>query len=187
MKERAGFKGSGLVPYDPEVIISNLNIRLRTPTPPAPETLPWKLGTPSNAQELSSQNVFIKERIARHQDSSPTSINEAVNSFLKGARKMAHKLVLTEAEIKALRTANELLSKRRKRKKRLLKDTESLTVQEGLDIIAHIAINAQWRVEMRGSCSKRQRVEKGPRRCGRCREPGHRIETCPMDPPDTVE
>ena len=33
---RGGFRGSGLVPLDPESVLSKLDIKLRTPTPPAP-------------------------------------------------------------------------------------------------------------------------------------------------------
>ena len=32
---QGGFTGAGLVPYDPERVISNLDIRIGTPTPPA--------------------------------------------------------------------------------------------------------------------------------------------------------
>ena len=31
---RAGFRGAGLVPFDPDAVLSKLNIQLRTPTPP---------------------------------------------------------------------------------------------------------------------------------------------------------
>jgi hypothetical protein len=36
---RVGFRGAGLVPHDPEVVLLKLNIQLRTPTPPAPGTV----------------------------------------------------------------------------------------------------------------------------------------------------
>ena len=36
---QAGFRGAGLVPYDPEVVISKLDIKLRTPTPTGPPLL----------------------------------------------------------------------------------------------------------------------------------------------------
>jgi len=32
---QGGFAGAGFVPYDPERVISKLDIRIRTPTPPA--------------------------------------------------------------------------------------------------------------------------------------------------------
>jgi hypothetical protein len=31
---QAGFRGAGLVPFDPQAVISKLDVRLRTPTPP---------------------------------------------------------------------------------------------------------------------------------------------------------
>jgi hypothetical protein len=36
---RAGFQGAGLVPYNPEAVLSKLNVRLRTPTPPQPDNV----------------------------------------------------------------------------------------------------------------------------------------------------
>jgi hypothetical protein len=36
---RAGFRGAGLAPYDPEVVLSKLNVQLRTLTPPVLGTI----------------------------------------------------------------------------------------------------------------------------------------------------
>jgi hypothetical protein len=33
---KGGFRGAGLVPFDPEAVISKLDIKLRTPTPTGP-------------------------------------------------------------------------------------------------------------------------------------------------------
>jgi len=41
---QGGFAGAGLIPYDPERVIFKLDIRIRTPTPPALSlriVLPW--------------------------------------------------------------------------------------------------------------------------------------------------
>jgi hypothetical protein len=35
-----GFQGARLVPHDLEVVLLKLNVKLRTPTPPAAEDLP---------------------------------------------------------------------------------------------------------------------------------------------------
>ena len=46
---KSSFRGAGLVPWDPEVVISKLDIRLRTLTPPrTPDGLPqpWVSQTP---------------------------------------------------------------------------------------------------------------------------------------------
>jgi hypothetical protein len=48
-----GFRGAGLIPFDPEVVLSRLDIQLRTPTPPPTEPAIWQSQTPSNALEIS--------------------------------------------------------------------------------------------------------------------------------------
>jgi hypothetical protein len=55
----AGFRGAGLVPYDPEAVLSKLDVRLRTPTPPAPGTVAWEAQTPRHSPQ---QAIWI-ERI----------------------------------------------------------------------------------------------------------------------------
>jgi len=105
---KGGFRGVGLVPFDTEVVISKLDIQLKTLTPPPSNNTPWEPKTPSNTLELAAQNQLIKEKIAHHQDSSPTAINEAVDQFLKGAHIMAHRLAILETENTTLRQANKL-------------------------------------------------------------------------------
>jgi len=58
-----GFRGAGLVPHDLEVVISKLDVKLRTPSPPAIEDLPWLSQTLSNTLELGSQSTLVKQRI----------------------------------------------------------------------------------------------------------------------------
>ena len=110
-----------------------LDLKLKTPTPlnSRPSTAqPWVSQTPNNPTEASSQSTFIKNRIARHQNSSPTSIYEAVDQFTKGASKIIHQLALLKAENQTLRQANEILSKRRRAKKTRLQQGGSLSQQE---------------------------------------------------------
>ena len=81
---QGGFRGAGLVPFDPEKVISQLDIKLRTPTrtgPPPAQSDSWVFKTPENANEASLQTTHIKNRIARHQDSSPTSVFGALDQI----------------------------------------------------------------------------------------------------------
>lgn len=84
---KAGFIGAGLVPHNPDTVISKLDVRLQTPTlatsPPASAN-PRVSQTPQNSTNAISQTDFIKERIAGHQNSSPTPILNAVDQFAKG-------------------------------------------------------------------------------------------------------
>ena len=54
---QGGFRGAGLLPLDPEKVISALDLKLKTPTPPTsrPNTAqPWVSQTPNNLIKASS-------------------------------------------------------------------------------------------------------------------------------------
>ena len=55
---KAGFRATGLVLYNPERVISCLDLRLRTPTPPLQDTN-WVSKTPQNPDELRRQTEHI--------------------------------------------------------------------------------------------------------------------------------
>ena len=73
------------MPLDPEVVLTRLDIRLRTPTPPLAEVTTWQSQTPSNTIELSFQSELLRDRIQRHQDSSLTSIIASLDYLIRGA------------------------------------------------------------------------------------------------------
>jgi hypothetical protein len=95
---RGGFPGAGLIPDNPEAVLSQLEIRIRTPTPLLEEDTPWESKTPGNPAELASQTELIKDKVAKHQNSSPTPINDAVDQFLKKAHRIAHQLLILKSE-----------------------------------------------------------------------------------------
>ena len=77
-----GFRGAGLVPFNLEAVISKLDVKLRTPTPPGTSDgppQPWVSQTPQTAAEAFSQSTLIKDRVARHQGSSLTPILTSVD------------------------------------------------------------------------------------------------------------
>ena len=52
---QGGFRGAGLVPFDPQRVISTLDVKLRTPSPPLPtNNEPWQSQTPKNLTEFGS-------------------------------------------------------------------------------------------------------------------------------------
>jgi hypothetical protein len=106
---KSGFRATGLVPYDPDNVLSHLDLRLRTSTPPLIEEPYWTSKTPQNATELECQTTHLKNRVVKHQDSSPTSINEAFDQLVKGAQIMVHSATLLRAEVKALQEANQVV------------------------------------------------------------------------------
>ncbi len=117
---QGGFAGADLMPYDPERVLSKLDVKLHTPTPPTspPDTpRPWVFQTPHNPREADSQSTLIKTRIDKHQDSSLTSMLAAVDQLTKGTMPVMHQVALLRAENASLRKANEALSKHRRAKR----------------------------------------------------------------------
>ena len=96
---RAGFRGAGLVPYNPEAVLSKLDVQLRTPTPPAPGTVAWEAQTPRNAREIEAQSTLIRNRMQNHRGSPASSLDEQVEQLSKGAQQIAYYIVLVQEEI----------------------------------------------------------------------------------------
>lgn len=171
---KSGFRATGLVPYDPNNVLSHLDLRLKTLTPPLIEEPNWTSKTPQNAIELKCQSTHLKNRIVRHQDSSPTSINEAFDQLVKGAQIMVHSATLLKAEVKALQEANQVKKRRERKRKRRIYQGGSLTVEEGEELVR----NTQTQQEESSDTVQRQRLEGKRRRCGLCNQVGHNARTC---------
>jgi hypothetical protein len=147
---QGGFRGAGIVPYDPEYVISQLDVTFRTPTPPASSfglPIPWESKTPNNPIEAQSQSDYMKNRIARHQNSSPTSIHAGLDQIVKGTTKVMHRLALLEGEVEALRKVNETLSRRRRTKKKRLQTGGSLQIQAAKDLQSQKDVDGQLQKE----------------------------------------
>ena len=175
---QGGFRGAGLVPLDPEAVISKLDVRLRTPSPCTIVDSTWQSQTPSNTLEFGSQSKLLKERIQRHADSSPTSMVEALEKFSKGAAMMAHSMVLMTKRNAELQAANEAATRRKSHKRKRVQREGVLTAEEGL----RLATLKEFGARSDGKkAKKRARADGGEstqRRCGRCGEPGHNRTTC---------
>ena len=81
----SAFRGAGLVPHQPDTVLSNLDVQMRTPTPAALPEAVWEACTPSNIRELEAQSSLIRDRVRQHKSPSPASIIEAINQLKKGA------------------------------------------------------------------------------------------------------
>ena len=116
---KAGFRGSGLVPYDPQAVLLRLDIKLRTPTPTRPppaKANPWVSQTPHTSTDAILQSEHVRSRLARHQGSSPTTLFSAVTQLAKGTELIAHEMTLLHERVQTLEKANQALSKRCKAK-----------------------------------------------------------------------
>ena len=81
---QGSFRGAGLIPHNPDAVLSKLDIKLQIPTPPGTANGPpehWVSKTPKTTNKALSQSTFIKGQIAKHQGSSLTPIFAAVDQF----------------------------------------------------------------------------------------------------------
>ena len=180
----SGFRGAGLVPLDPAVIISKLDIRLSTPSPLSsrPSTShEWVSQTPSTLQQAVSQSNYIKNRISAHQGSSPSRLLEAVSSLGKGAQGMALRVTILEERVRNLEGANIALSKRRRAKKSRVQKGGALSIEESQGLLAEKEKGkrpAPDEGEEGGSLSRARPTQ---RRCTNCGKTGHNKATCQVD------
>lgn len=145
---RGSFAGAGLVPFDPDRVLSGLSMRIRTPTPPASQGSPWTSKTPRNPIELQCQTELIKDRFEYHPDGSPTPANQALIHLSKGCQTAMQSVVLLAAENKELRAANERQKRKRSKRKRRIDQGKVLGVREGQDHIQRTTIDEQIQNEI---------------------------------------
>jgi hypothetical protein len=136
---QGGFAGAGQVPYDPERVLSKLDIKLRTPTPPNSRpstTQSWVFQTPHNPREANT-----------HQDSHrqpskqlPDFNVDCCGPVGQGYMAVMHQMALLRAEVSSLRKANEALSKRRRAKRTRVQLGGSLVVQDAKDLLDQKAV-----------------------------------------------
>jgi hypothetical protein len=176
-----GFRGSGLVPHNPQAVLSKLDVKFKTPTPPGTSSSnqdPWTSRTPKTTLEAASQTTLLKDRVSRHQGSSPTSIYNGIDHLAKGTHIIMTRMALLEAEVRALRATNDTLSRRRKNKRKYLQRSQALSIGKGQDQIAQNEVDAQVEQENRRNSGRRTRAAGGLRRCSTCGNTGHNARTC---------
>jgi hypothetical protein len=177
----SAFRGAGLVPLQPDTVLSKLDVQLRTPSPATlPEAL-WEARTPSNVRELEAQSTLIRERVRRHKSSSPASIIEAINQLKKGAEVMMLSAELMRDRIASLERANEAASARKQRKKKRLQKRGVLIKGAGEDLLAQREAEQQIAYEQRQGGEQSGVSRQALARCTRCRETGHNSRTCKKD------
>ncbi|KAJ6255929.1 hypothetical protein Dda_9219 [Drechslerella dactyloides] len=189
---RSSFAGAGIVPYDPDRVLLKLDVQLPVATPvnsrpgTAHAVATWTTKTPLNPSEISLQAGLIKNQITRHQDTSPTSMLAAVDQLSKGAQTIMHQMALIRAENATLRSANELLSKRRQLKRQRIQHGGTLTIHQADRILDGDAVDEvveqpappkrQYTPQPKTSC--RRKIH-----CSGCGKAGHNIQTCQFPAP----
>lgn len=181
---QAGFRGTGLVPLDAQRVISTLNMKLSTPdsSPSSSQSsLPWTSQTPKTIKDTEKQLRYVKDRVSKHQNSSPSKIIESLDQLNRGMSSILHGYDLVRCQLAETREANRLISKRRRAKKSRLRKGGSMSQQDIQDQQDQTEVSAQIKQEENAQAGPRSRTERGPRRCGICHNTGHNARTCTVE------
>jgi hypothetical protein len=170
---KSGFRATGLVPFKPDCVLSVLDHGL-TPTPPSSPEAAWVPKTPQNDKEFQSQSTLVKDKIARHLNSSPTPIFEAVTQILRGTETMMLENVLKERENQELRSMINTLTKRKRRERKYVKLNRPLLSEEAMKL-GQEPVEA---TEVPGTDEDVNGPNAKRRRCRRCNLVGHNSRTC---------
>ena len=131
---KTSFAAASLVPFDPERVLSKLNIRLRKPTPlgsrPSSRSSVFTLKTPATVAELLKQASSIKAFLKRRSNSPPSPSQTALNQLIKGYQIAMQNGILLEQENKELRASNAAQKQKRARINRRLPYEAGVSVQE---------------------------------------------------------
>jgi len=85
------------VPYDPERVLSKLDVQLWTPIPPRPPTAStWISQTLYNPHEANLQVELMIACVSKGPNSSPTVAT--INQFRKGTIAIIHQMSLLDIE-----------------------------------------------------------------------------------------
>ena len=88
------FAAAGLVPYNPERVLSNLNIQLKTLTPPGSRSTNSAPQTPYNARQLEKQVSTVKKLLSTRSQSPIPLLEARLNKLIKGYKLYLNKLIL---------------------------------------------------------------------------------------------
>jgi hypothetical protein len=111
------FAGAGLVPHDPERVLSKLDVVLRTPTPPLPEATLWESKTPANIKEVEVQSTLIRDSIRRHRELHVSPLIRAIDTLAKGVAKISYSSELQAKEMASMRQAITELTEQKENKR----------------------------------------------------------------------
>ena len=101
------FAAAGLLPLNPERVLEQLNIQLKTPTPPGSQLTNSVPKTPYNSKQLDKQASTIKQLLKQRTNSPPTPSKIALDQLIKGCGMAINNAVLLSKENQDLRAAHE--------------------------------------------------------------------------------
>ena len=175
------FAASGLVPFCPERVLEQLNIQLKTPTPPGSWPTNSEPQTPHNLKQLGKQASTIKRLLRQRTNSPPTPSKTALNQLVKGCEMAMSSAIILAKENQDLHIAHERRVQKRKRSNKQIAIQEGLSIEEGQSLLecrnqAEEAIPAPPAEPVPEA---ERRPVRAPPKCSDCHIIGHKRLQCP--------
>lgn len=175
------FATAGIEPFNPSRVLSKLTIRLRTPTPEPEDTSTFIPHTPKSRKEFQQQKAAIHDVAASGADDSMDSVISLIDQAFKGCEAQLIERDFFQTENQRLLHIEE---SRKEKKSRVRKQLKNMTCVSNEDVLERFPGLFQLPAS-RGNLPNEQIARLlGPngkplRKCGICKEAGHRRETCP--------
>jgi hypothetical protein len=170
------FKATGLVPYDPDQVLSRLHISFRTPAPPLPRASqsPYTAATPYDISQLQQQANMLQQLLQRRSHSPPSPVKLALDQIIEGCQIAMHSAAILASENDRLFTANERQKQKRAKKRSYIATEQVLTVEEGVRRVESRDTRVNTEIEVDSTEVKRR----APSRCSKCSSYDHTARTC---------
>ena len=175
------FAAAGLIPFNPERVLGQLNIQLKTPTPPGSRSTNSAPKTPHNLKQLEKQASTIKKLLRQRTQSPLSPTKSALNQLIKGCEMAMNSGIILAKENQDLQAAHEKHIQKRKRSTKQIAVQEGLSIQEGQGLLQsrNQADEAVSTIPAESAPVAERRPVRAPPRCSDCHNIGHRRLQCP--------
>ena len=171
---KSGFLATGLVPYDPQRVLSSLTVT-KTPSPPGTPNgaAPlWTSETPHTTAQLEQQARLIQDLLQR-QSQSPTS--QAVNQLIKGCQISMHTAAMLAKDNSELRAVNQRRKQKEQHRRRYIGNGGALQAEQAQALVEGLE-NREQEADQNWAAPVRQRALPT---CSNCHIQGHIRTRCP--------
>ncbi len=176
---RSGFAATGLVPYDPDRVLSLLHAQYHTPSPQPPQAQSqvWVAETPHNITQLQQQTKLLKQYLKRRTASPPSPTEQALNQLAKGCEIAMHKVVLLADQAEKLLAENHRQKRKRAQRRTYIARGGVLTGTEAVSLIEDEENRLTEAIEARSNRGR----QRAPPRCSLCGSLEHKAPACPRN------
>jgi hypothetical protein len=186
---RNGFAATGLVPFNPDRVYQQLDIQVKTPTPPGSrsgqQSSPSScFQTPHNPRQIQHEVTAAKAFYKQHMTIPTSPLDRRLDRISRACERQMIDITIVRKEVHDLRAANEKEKQKRRRSTKRIVHEGGLTRQEAQDLIQSQNQSDQSSQPVANNPAQPEHVVSQPRvrapqKCSGCGIIGHNILRCP--------